>query len=128
MKTKLIFVATLAALGIAPVILSQSSLAETYGDPQSDTNFKNQNERDSFTGSSNGSLNMFDMMHKANFNNRPMEEFATEKRQNVNDAADQFRTLQLQRMRMGNTAQPNNTVPNNIVPAAHIEITPAVNQ
>lgn len=125
MKTKLIFLVTVAALGIAPFMLSQPSLAETYGDPQSDTNFKNQNERDSFTGSNNGSLNMFDLMHKANFNNRPMEEFSAEKRQNLNDSAAKFRDLQLQRMRrIQNTAQPDN----NTVPAANIEITPAANQ
>ncbi|MDP8935926.1 MAG: hypothetical protein M3N42_17780, partial [Cyanobacteriota bacterium] len=74
--------------------------------------FQTQDNTDPFSGRSSGSA-IFDLIHRSRLGGgRSMEEFNTEQRQNLNDAATEFRNKQ--RLLLENQAVPT---PGAIAPA-----------
>lgn len=109
-----LILAALAAIGVAPLALPQASLAQTCSDAQTLQGCPSPNERDSFSGLENGQLNMYDIIHRAQLGTLSnINEFTAEQRQNLNSAADDFRTQQLKRIQQ---AQPQ-AAPNEPAPA-----------
>lgn len=97
--------ATLAAISSA--ILTQTALAQPADRVQPLQDFNTQqNEVDPFTGSAGGGgFSVFDLIHNSRlYNSRDMNDFTTESRENIDDAAAQFRQQQLQRL--GNPVSP----------------------
>lgn len=94
---------TLIGIGIIAGAIASASptLAQTQAPLQ---DFQTpQNERGSFYGGSNSSgFSVFNLLHNAQLGQtRDLGDFSTEQRTNINNAADEFRRLQLQRL--GNT-------------------------
>ena len=98
-------VAILAAVGITSVLLPAKVLAQaTDIDPLGDVQTQDAGS-DPLSG--NSGFNVFDMIHRARLgNSRSMQEFRTEQRQQLNDAAAEFRRQQLNRIQ-----SPTNTTP-----------------
>lgn len=90
-----------AAIAISPESASAQSAPGVQ--PLQDFNSQ-QNEVDPFTGrAGGGGFSVFDLIHNSRLNNsRDMNEFITENRENIDDAAAQFRQQQLERL--GNPA------------------------
>ncbi|MEC4985645.1 MAG: hypothetical protein SAJ37_20960 [Oscillatoria sp. PMC 1068.18] len=90
------------SFGIAGIIscLGQSATLAQNVDPQEGDVYQS-NERDTFSGSlGDGSFNPFNLIHRANLTgDRSLDEFRQESTENLNNAADDFRRLQLERMR-----------------------------
>ncbi|MEG4071011.1 hypothetical protein QUA42_27445 [Microcoleus sp. Pol11C2] len=88
----------IAASAIASCALfsPQASFAQASGlnNAQPLQDFQTQDNTDPFSGRSSGS-GIFDLIHRSNLGGgRSMEEFNTEQRQNLNDAAAEFRNKQ----------------------------------
>ena len=88
----------IAASAIASCALfsPQASFAQASGlnNPQPLQDFQTQDNTDPFSGRSSGS-GIFDLIHRSQLGGgRSMEEFTTEQRQNLNDAAAEFRNKQ----------------------------------
>ncbi len=88
----------IAASAIASCALfsPQASFAQASGlnNAQPLQDFQTQDNTDPFSGSSSGSA-IFDLIHRSQLGGgRSMEEFTTEQRQNLNDAAAEFRNKQ----------------------------------
>ncbi|MBW4494871.1 MAG: hypothetical protein KME26_17670 [Oscillatoria princeps RMCB-10] len=99
-----LILAALAAIGVAPLALPQASFAQACSDAQTLQGCPSPNERDSFSGLESGQLNMYDIIHRSQMGTLTnINEFTAEQRQNLNSAADDFRTQQLKRMQQ---AQP----------------------
>ena len=65
------------------------------------------NEVSTFSGRNDGQLNMFDLIHQAQFGTLGnMDEFTAEQRQNVNSAAETYRDQQLKRIQGQQEAKP----------------------
>ncbi|MBZ8179525.1 MAG: hypothetical protein SAL07_06905 [Oscillatoria sp. PMC 1051.18] len=92
---------SLSIAGILSCVGQSATLAQNV-DPQESGVYQS-NERDSLSGSfGDGSFNPFDLIHRANLNSdRSLDEFRQESAENLNNAADEFRRLQLERMRSG---------------------------
>ena len=98
----------IAASAIASCALfsPQASFAQASGlnNPQPLQDFQTQDNTDPFSGRSSGS-GIFDLIHRSQLGGgRSMEEFTTEQRQNLNDAAAEFRNKQ--RLLLENQAVP----------------------
>ena len=90
----------IAASAIASCALfsPQASFAQASGlnNAQPLQDFQTQDNTDPFSGRSSGS-GIFDLIHRSRLGNgRSMEEFNTEQRQNLNEAATEFRNKQRQ--------------------------------
>ncbi|MEG4984800.1 hypothetical protein QUB08_03315 [Microcoleus sp. BR0-C5] len=88
----------IAASAIASCALfsPQATFAQASGlnNAQPLQDFQTQDNTDPFSGRSSGS-GIFDLIHRSNLGGgRSMEEFNTEQRQNLNDAATEFRNKQ----------------------------------
>jgi hypothetical protein len=88
----------IAASAIASCALfsPQASFAQASGlnNAQPLQDFQTQDNTDPFSGRSSGS-GIFDLIHRSRLGGgRSMEEFTTEQRQNLNDAAAEFRNKQ----------------------------------
>ncbi|MEG4498637.1 hypothetical protein QUB05_15930 [Microcoleus sp. F10-C6] len=88
----------IAASAIASCALfsPQASFAQASGlnNAQPLQDFQTQDNTDPFSGRSSGS-GIFDLIHRSRLGNgRSMEEFNTEQRQNLNDAAAEYRNKQ----------------------------------
>ncbi|MEG4812182.1 hypothetical protein QUA82_31910 [Microcoleus sp. F8-D3] len=90
----------IAASAIASCALfsPQATFAQASGlnnnNAQPLQDFQTQDNTDPFSGRSSGS-GIFDLIHRSNLGGgRSMEEFTTEQRQNLNDAAAEFRNKQ----------------------------------
>ena len=88
----------IAASAIASCALfsPQASFAQASGlnNAQPLQDFQTQDNSDPFSGRSSGS-GIFDLIHRSQLGGgRSMEEFTTEQRQNLNDAAAEFRNKQ----------------------------------
>jgi hypothetical protein len=106
----------IAASAIASCALfsPQASFAQASGlnNAQPLQDFQTQDNTDPFSGRSSGS-GIFDLIHRSRLGGgRSMEEFTTEQRQNLNDAAAEFRNKQ--RLLLENQAVPT---PGAIAPA-----------
>ena len=106
----------IAASAIASCALfsPQASFAQASGlnNAQPLQDFQTQDNSDPFSGRSSGS-GIFDLIHRSKLGGgRSMEEFTTEQRQNLNDAAAEFRNKQ--RLLLENQAVPT---PGAIAPA-----------
>ena len=91
--TKIIF--SILTTGTITILLPQQTFAQSYEDntvnPLKD--LQTIDNTDSFTGS--GGIDMFDIIHNSRLgNNRNMKEYMLEQRDNLNDAATQFRNKQ----------------------------------
>ena len=90
-------------MGIAASVIAscallspQASFAQASGlnNAQPLQDFQTQDNTDPFSGRSSGSA-IFDLIHRSQLGgDRSMEEFNTEQRQNLNDAAAEFRNKQ----------------------------------
>lgn len=92
---------TLAAISMA-TLLPQPTLAEETNRADDLIEPQILDSRDPFdtTSGEQESVNMFDIIHRANFGTtRSMQEFRMEKEQSINDAAADFRSRQLQMLR-----------------------------
>ncbi|WP_445247088.1 hypothetical protein [Microcoleus sp. OTE_8_concoct_300] len=99
----------IAASAIASCALfsPQASFAQASGlnNAQPLQDFQTQDNTDPFSGRSSGS-GIFDLIHRSQLGGgRSMEEFSTEQRQNLNDAAADFRNKQ--RLLLENQAVPS---------------------
>lgn len=92
-----IVVSTFAG-GISALFIAQLSLANPLdtGNVNPLQDLQTVDDPDPFSNSGGG-LGMFDLLHRSRLgNNRDMTEFTVEQRQNINDAASQFRSRQQQ--------------------------------
>lgn len=90
----------LACTGMASLLMPQASLAQSYGQPLDE--FSNQ-EANPFGAPTGGSFSPFNLIHNAQFGNlQSMEEYSTQQRVNLNDAAEVFRRQQLEKLRQSN--------------------------
>lgn len=88
---------TVSAIASCALFSPQATFAQASGltnSPQPLQDFQTQDNTDPFSGRSSGS-GIFDLIHRSRLGNgRSMEEFNTEQRQNLNDAAAEFRNKQ----------------------------------
>ncbi|MEG3899256.1 MULTISPECIES: hypothetical protein [unclassified Microcoleus] len=88
-----------SAIASCALFLPQASFAQASGltnSPQPLQDFQTQDNTDPFSGRSSGS-GIFDLIHRSQLGGgRSMEEFNSEQRQNLNDAAAEFRNKQRQ--------------------------------
>lgn len=107
MKIRLFALATLAGLGMAGAMVPQKSMAQVLN-PQ---NGDNTNPSDPFyQGTEQSPFNMFQLLHNAQLGigNLYNPEFATQQREQIDEAAAAFRARQQQAIRSGGgTQQPN---------------------
>ena len=86
-----------SAIASCALFSPQATFAQASGltnSPQPLQDFQTQDNTDPFSGRSSGS-GIFDLIHRSRLGNgRSMEEFNTEQRQNLNDAAAEFRNKQ----------------------------------
>ena len=96
----------LAGLSTASLLLPMPGLAQASKiDPLEDLRTTD-GSSDPFSGSSNAS-SIYDLIHRARLNNgMNVNEFRTQQRQQINDAAAEFRSQQLQRMQRTPQAAP----------------------
>jgi hypothetical protein len=109
----------IAASAIASCALfsPQASFAQASGlnNAQPLQDFQTQDNTDPFSGRSSGS-GIFDLIHRSRLGGgRTMEEFNTEQRQNLNDAAAEFRNKQRLILQ-----QQDQTVPSSAIEPAEI--------
>jgi hypothetical protein len=109
----------IAASAIASCALfsPQASFAQASGlnNAQPLQDFQTQDNTDPFSGRSSGS-GIFDLIHRSQLGGgRSMEEFTTEQRQNLNDAAAEFRNKQRLLLQ-----KPDQTVPSPAIAPAEI--------
>ncbi|WP_448574095.1 hypothetical protein [Trichothermofontia sp.] len=95
------------SLGLTPLILAQAGWAQETTNPLSDFRPNAEQGPGSFSRSGNG-LSVFDMIHRARLGNLDMDTFNQEQRQNLDDAAAQFRKQQRERL---GTPQPTPPTP-----------------
>jgi hypothetical protein len=103
-----------SAIASCALLSPQASFAQASGlnNAQPLQDFQTQDNTDPFSGRSSGS-GIFDLIHRSKLGGgRSMEEFTTEQRQNLNDAAAEFRNKQ--RLLLENQAVPT---PGAIAPA-----------
>jgi hypothetical protein len=85
-----------SAIASCALLSPQASFAQASGlnNAQPLQDFQTQDNTDPFSGRSSGS-GIFDLIHRSQLGGgRSMEEFTTEQRQNLNDAAAEFRNKQ----------------------------------
>ena len=100
------------ALFTPQAIFAQASGLNNNAQPLQD--FQTQDNTDPFSGRSSGS-GIFDLIHRSRLGNgRSMEEFNTEQRQNLNDAAAEFRNKQRQMLEKQAVPAPGAIAPTEI--------------
>jgi hypothetical protein len=85
-----------SAIASCALLSPQASFAQASGlnNAQPLQDFQTQDNTDPFSGRSSGN-GIFDLIHRSQLGGgRSMEEFTTEQRQNLNDAAAEFRNKQ----------------------------------
>ncbi|MEG3876452.1 hypothetical protein QT972_03580 [Microcoleus sp. herbarium7] len=104
-----------SAIASCALFTPQATFAQASGltnSPQPLQDFQTQDNTDPFSGRSSGS-GIFDLIHRSRLGGgRSIEEFNTEQRQNLNDAAAEFRNKQ--RLLLEKQAEP---APGAIAPA-----------
>lgn len=98
------------AVGITSAIIPESAIAQTTErvNPLEDMDNR-QNERDSLTGTTgNSGFNVFDFIHRSRLG-VDSEAFNSELDQNLDNATQEFRRLQRERLRNQQPVQPNNS-------------------
>ncbi|XZN88865.1 MAG: hypothetical protein ACM65M_14310 [Microcoleus sp.] len=86
----------LSAIAFSTFFLPQPTLAQASSltNPQPLQDFQTNDNPDPFSGG-NGGSRVLDLIHRSRLGNgRSMEEFSSEQRQNLNDAAAEFRNKQ----------------------------------
>ncbi|MGB7440234.1 MAG: hypothetical protein WA919_04140 [Coleofasciculaceae cyanobacterium] len=97
-----------AGLGISLVVTTQNASAQTARDVQPLEDFKaGQNERDSFSGSTG--INPYQLIHNYRLGVGDVNEFMRGQETKLDDAAEQFRRLQLERLRGQQQVSPDNS-------------------
>jgi len=98
------------AVGITSAIIPEGAIAQTTErvNPLEDMDNR-QNERDSLTGTTgNSGFNVFDFIHRSRLG-VDSEAFNSELDQNLDNATQEFRQLQRERLRNQQPVQPNNS-------------------
>jgi hypothetical protein len=100
------------AIGITSAVLPQPTLAQSVREQPLGEFTNPQNERDSLSGNIGGSnISIFDLMHRAQQGNvRDVNDFMTEKRQDLDNAAEVFRRTQLEQLGNQQQVSPANSV------------------
>ena len=90
----------LAGFAFIPFLLPQATKAQILEQDPSQDFQRQQNPGDSFGGSSGGEVfSPFNLIHRANFGNlRNDEELSIEQRNNIDEAAAEFRAKQKERL------------------------------
>ncbi|NEO67885.1 MAG: hypothetical protein F6J98_49125 [Moorea sp. SIO4G2] len=101
------------ALGITTALLHGSATAQSIGTIRADENFNNPNEQDTFGGFGDTGFNAFDLIHNAQLGTVDIDQFNEGQSQRLDDAASEFRRLQLERLRNPQLAYPENQYPEN---------------
>jgi len=93
--------------------LAQTALAQTPNSSQPTDIFQDQDRNDPFSSrSSNQAGSMLDIVNRAILGpGRSAQEFNQDQKESLDDAANQFRTLQQQRLRNQQTEAPATTQP-----------------
>ncbi|WP_448560804.1 hypothetical protein [Trichothermofontia sp.] len=99
------------SLGLAPLVLTQAAWAQEDTHPLSD--FRPSAEQGPGAFSRSGGVSVFDIIHRARFGNLDMDAFSQEQRQNLDDAAAQFRKQQRERLNTPQVPEPMPTEPPN---------------
>lgn len=89
---------TLCAIASSAILLPQATFAQasSLNNSQPLQDFQTNDNPDPFSGRSSGT-GIFDLIHRSRLGNgRNLDEFTTEQRQNLNDAAAEFRNKQRQ--------------------------------
>lgn len=108
----------LAGTTCSILVLPEATLAQTLlNDPGQEF----QKDGDPINGGTGQSFSVFDLIHRSNLGlNRSMEDITNEQRENLDEAATQFRTRQRQRLQVPDQfidrLNPNNPANNNITP------------
>lgn len=103
------------AIALAATVLPQPASAQSAGSLRtSDSITTQQSEVDPLTGS--GGINIMDAMHNLQqlSGMQSMEDFTTKTRQDLNNAAEQFRRIQ--REQLNNSTSPTNSTPQTTAP------------
>ncbi|MEG3939627.1 MULTISPECIES: hypothetical protein [unclassified Microcoleus] len=109
-------IATCAILSPQATFAQASNLNNNNAQPLQD--FQTQDNTDPFSGRSSGS-GIFDLIHRSRLGGgRSMEEFNTEQRQNLNDAATEFRNKQRQLLEKPTAPTPGAIAPTEITAPA----------
>ena len=105
-------IATCAIFSPQATLAQASDLNNNNAQPLQD--FQTKDNTDPFSGRSSGS-GIFDLIHRSRLGNgRSMEEFNSEQRQNLNDAAAEFRNKQRQMLEKQAVPAPGAIAPTEI--------------
>lgn len=107
-----LFLGTVAGISLFSLLLPQSIWAQTATEvnPLQDFDPQLQNQ-DPFSSDSDPVGSIFDLMHRAQQGNiRSANEYSAEQDKVINDAAAQFRSMQLQRIQKQQQGNQNNSV------------------
>ncbi|MEG3861005.1 hypothetical protein [Microcoleus sp. herbarium12] len=111
---KLIVRIAASAIASCALFSPQATFAQASGltnSPQPLQDFQTKDNTDPFSGRSSGG-GIFDLIHRSRLGNgRSIEEFNTEQRQNLNDAAAEFRNKQRQMLEKQATPAPGAIAP-----------------
>ena len=106
-------IATCAIFSPQATFAQASGLNNNNAQPLQD--FQTQDNTDPFSGRSSGS-GIFDLIHRSRLGGgRSIEEFNTEQRQNLNDAAAEFRNKQRQMLEKQAVPAPGAIAPTEII-------------
>jgi hypothetical protein len=97
-----------SAIAFSHLLLPQTTFAQANGltNSQTQQNFQTNDNPDPFSGRSSGT-GIFDLIHRSRLGNgRSIDEFTSEQRQNLNDAAAEFRNKQRQLLQKPGEAVP----------------------
>ena len=116
--SKLIVRIAASAIATCAIFSPQATLAQASGlnnnNAQPLQDFQTKDNTDPFSGRSSGS-GIFDLIHRSRLGNgRSMEEFNSEQRQNLNDAAAEFRNKQRQMLEKQAVPAPGAIAPTEI--------------
>jgi hypothetical protein len=108
MKNQIVYITV--ALGTL-LLNTPSVCAQSLSTSTSDGNFQS-NEYDTTSGGSFGnSFNPLDLIHRANMSNgRDSQEFGQDSAENINNAAAEFKKLQLERLKNQQSGSSNSPV------------------
>ena len=117
-SSKLIVRITASAIASCALFSPQATFAQASGlnnnSAQPLEDFQTKDNTDPFSGRSSGS-GIFDLIHRSRLGNgRSMEEFNSEQRQNLNDAAAEFRNKQRQMLEKPAVPAPGAIAPTEI--------------
>lgn len=105
--------ALFVATGMGIVLFAQATIAQTSETVNPLEDFQNSdNLSDPFSNRGSGQSGVYDLIHRAILGNgRSAEDFNSEQRESLNDAASEFRKLQLERFKNEQPAVPTNPTP-----------------